>query len=161
MSTMFVLTLATAVVLVLCARLVVSALPFRRLARAVAVPDALAVALGVGGLALHCGSMFFPSPLSTLPGTGRAMSDINGMGAASMVWYAIPAALVVVGLRRQHPAALGVVALALTAVGITMYDGGSVTTHLAAIFISVVVLAGVMSALVLPPWGSRVAVGRR
>jgi hypothetical protein len=74
-----------------------------------------------------------------------------------MVWYAVPAALVVLGLRRQHPAALTAVSLALTAVGITMYDGGSLPTHLTAIFVSVVILASVASTLLLPPWGSRPA----
>lgn len=33
-----------------------------------------------------------------------------------------------------------------------MYDGGSLQVHLTAIFVSVVVLAGVVAILVLPPW---------
>lgn len=46
---------------------------------------------------------------------------------------------------------LGVLGLAFTAVGVTMYDGGSLDVHLAAIFASVVVLAVIVAALVLPP----------
>jgi hypothetical protein len=157
MSNAFVLSLAAAVVLVLAARLLVAPLPSRRHARVITLPEALVAAAGIGGLALHCGSMFFPSVISALPGTGRAMSDINGLGTASILWYVVPAALVMIGLRRQHPAAVATVALALSAVGITMYDGGSLNVHLTAIFVSVVVLAGVVSALVLPPWQRTVA----
>jgi hypothetical protein len=156
-STSFVLSLFIVVALVLGARFLISALPSRRHARPITVTDALLAAVGVAGLALHCGSMFFRAVVDALPGTGAAISEINSLGTASIVWYAVPALLVVLGLRRQHPAALAAVALALSAVGVTMYDAGSLSTHLTAIFVSVVVLAAVASTLVLPPWRSRPA----
>jgi hypothetical protein len=86
---------------------------------------------------------------------------INALGTASIIRYAVPATLVVLGLRRQHPAALAAVALALTAVGITMYDGGSLSTHLTAIFVSVVVLTTVASTLVLLRGGALPPSARR
>jgi hypothetical protein len=50
---------------------------------------------------------------------------------------------------------VAVVLLALTAVGVTMYDSGPLDVHLAAIFVSIVILAGVASTLVVPPWRPR------
>ena len=151
-STPFVLSLLVVVALILGVRFSLPALPSRRHARRVTAADALLVGFGVAGLALHCGAMFFQSVVDALPGTGAVISDINALGTASVVLYAVPAALVVLGLRRQHPAAPAAAALALTAVGVTMYDGGSLSTHLTAIFLSGVVLAVIASALVLPPW---------
>jgi hypothetical protein len=157
-STSFVLSLSIVIVLVLGARFLISALPSRRHARPVTFADAVLAGVGLAGLGLHCGSMFFGPVVDALPGAGVAISEINAVGTASIVWYAVPAMLVMFGLRRQHPAALAAVALALTAVGVTMYDGGSLSTHLTAIFVSVVVLAAVASTLVLPPRRSSPAV---
>jgi hypothetical protein len=96
--------------------------------------------------------MFFPQLVDPLPGLDAAASDIRALGTASIVWYAVPAVLVLLGLRHQHVIGQVAVAIALAAVGITMYNGGSLQAHLAAIFVSVLVLAGVTAALLLPPW---------
>jgi len=53
------------------------------------------------------------------------------------------------------------VAAALTAVGITMYDDGSLSAHLTAIFIAVVVITGVVSLLALPSPALRPSRGER
>ena len=149
MSTPFVVSLGIVVGLVLGSRVVFSALPSRRHGRPLTVPDALLFGMGLIGLSFHCGSMFFRSIVEALPGTASAINAINAFGPASKIGYAVPAALVVIGLRHQHPAAVSVVAAALTAVGITMYDGGPLSVHLTAIFIAVVVITVVLSMLVL------------
>ncbi len=58
------------------------------------------------------------------------------MGHASQLWFAMPAVLVLAGLRRQSPIALLPVALGLAGVGVTMYDAGPLRPHLAAIFLA-------------------------
>lgn len=152
MSTGFLIALAAVVAVLLLARLVLPALPLRQAAVRITVVEALLAVVGSLGLAFHCLAMFFRSLVDPLPGAGAAISDVRALGTASLIWYVVPAVLVLLGFRRQHRAAVVGLALALTAVGITMYNGGSVSTHLAAIFVSVVVAALIASALVLPPW---------
>ena len=155
MSTGYLVSLAAVVVSVLSARLLFAALPLSRLARAITVTDGVLAVVGAAGLAFHCGAMFFRRIVAALPRTEAAVSDIRDLGIASIVWYLVPAVLVLFGLRRTHIVAVAVVALALAAVGVTMYNGGSLQVHLAAIFGSVVVLVTVAAALVLPPWQAR------
>lgn len=155
MSSGFLVSLAAVVIVALGTRLTLPAVPPSRLARAITAADAVVVGVGLLGLAFHCGAMFFRSMAERLPGAGPAIRQIDALGHASVVWYVVPAVLTVVGLRRQHPIALAGVAFALAGVGITMYDGSSLQTHLTAIFISVVVLASVLALLVLPPWRRR------
>lgn len=115
------------------------------------IADVVLVSLGLAGLVFHCGAMFFPALVETLPGTGVAINGINALGATSMIAYVVPAVLILLGLRRQHPIALAVVALGMILVGVTMYDGGSLQIHLTAIFVSVVLLAGNAALLITPP----------
>jgi len=150
----YVETLVVIVVVVLGARALVAGLPLRWASRLGAV-DAGLLAVGIVGLAVHCGAMFFRSRVTAVPATSRAVDMINALGRGSIVWYAASAALVVVGLRGQHPLALAAAGLMLVAVGVTMYDGGPLDSHLASIFAAVVVLAGIAAALVRPPWRSR------
>lgn len=154
MSAPYVVSLAVAVGLVFGSRFVVPVLPSRRHARPITVVDAVLTAVGLAGLTFHCSAMFFSSLVAALPGTSSAIDQINALGTPSKIGYVLPALLVVIGLRRQHPLAVAAVGIALAAVGITMYDGGSLSAHLAAIFVAIVVIAGVVSTLVLPPWGS-------
>ena len=151
MSNQFVVSLALVVAVVLAARLLVSALPLRGMARRLKVADVALVVVGAAGLAFHCVAMFFRRLVDPLPGADVAISDIRALGTASIIWYVVPAALVLLGLRRVHPVGLGVTALAFTAVGVTMYNEGPLDIHLTAIFASVVVLALVSATLVLPP----------
>lgn len=151
MSAPYVVALSIVVGVVLASRLLVPALPVPRLARRLTVVDALLLGIGLVGLGFHCGSMFFTSIVQAVPGTTRAINEINAMGAASKIGYSVPAVFVVLGFRHQHPAAVILVAVALAAVGITMYDGGTLATHLTAIFIAVVLIAAVVSLLAVPP----------
>ncbi len=148
MSTSFVLSLIAVVVLVVCARLVLPGLPLSNLAKRLTVGDALMSGVGLLGLVFHCGAMFFTGLVNAIPGAPGPTEAINALDAASIVWYAV---LVVVGLRRLHWSGVVVVSLALTAVGVTMYNGGPLDVHLATIFAAVVVLALVAATLVLLP----------
>ncbi len=161
MSNVFLTWLSIAVALILASRLAFAFLPLRTLAARLSVIDVAVVTVGVVGLAFHCGAMFFRSEVAHLPGLSSAIRAINAMGTASKLWYAVPAILVIVGLRRQYPVALVVVAVALTVVGITMYDHGSLTTHLRAIFSAVVILAATGVLLVRPPWQSGTSADQR
>jgi hypothetical protein len=71
-----------------------------------------------------------------------------------MVWYVVPAVLMLAGLRRLHWSGVSAVSIALIAVGVTMYNGGPLNVHLATISTAVVVLALVAATLVLRPAGA-------
>lgn len=155
MSTVYVIALAASVAAILSARWLIGSLPLRRVATHIGPAQAALAAVGILGLVFHCGAMFFPAVFNRLPGSHRAIIEINDLGAVSRIWYVAAAALVLIGLRRQHLIGRVIVALTLVAVGVTMYDGGPLGTHLAAIFASGMVLAGVVAALVLPPSPTR------
>ena len=128
-----------------------SSLPLAHKAQRISVTDAALVGLGVTGLVAHCMAMFFPELVDPIPWTAQAMIQIRGLGTASVVWFVVPCFLVLLGLRRIHPAALGAVAISLAGVGITMYNGSDLTTHLAWIFTLVVVMVAVGAAFIRPP----------
>jgi len=150
-STSYLVGLLVAVIVIFGARLVFAVLPLRRFALPVTATESIVFGVGAAGLVLHCSAMFFSRLVEPLPGADPVINDIRALGTASIIWYVVPAVLVILGLRRQHPVALAMTALALVAVGVTMYNGGSLHVHLAAIFVSVLVLAGVTAMLVLPP----------
>ncbi|RJT76926.1 hypothetical protein D6T63_15820 [Arthrobacter cheniae] len=108
--------------------------------------------VGVLGLILHCASMFFRPVVAAIPGSGSVISQINSMGTASMIWYTVPALLVLVGLRRQQWIALILLAGSLLAVGVTMYNGTVLSTHLDTIFAAGVMIAATVFLLSAPPW---------
>jgi hypothetical protein len=151
MSAGYLLLLAVAVAVTVGTPLLLPGLSLRPLSVPLRATDAVLAGLGVLGLAFHCGAMFFRSVVEALPGSAAAISQVNALGTASIAWYVVPAVLLLVGLRRQHPVVLAVVLVALVAVGVTMYDGGPLAVHLAAIFASVVVLAGVAASLLPVP----------
>ncbi|MEJ7742107.1 MAG: hypothetical protein WKF73_05895 [Nocardioidaceae bacterium] len=146
------MSLAIIVALVFSARLGLDALPLRRLAMPITATGAVLFGVGVAGLALHCLAMFFPSLVEPLPGADVVTAQIRALGTASIIWYVVPAGLVLIGLRRQHPVAIASVTVALAAVGVTMYNGGPLPVHLFAIFVAVLVFAGVAATLLIPPW---------
>ncbi len=141
MSTSFVVTLVLLVVAIGMARIVLPVLPWRRVSVRLRPVDVVLAFLGLLGLAFHCGAMFYRSTILLLPGTETAVAHVNALGVVSLAAFAAPAALLIVGLRRISSPALALIALALAAVGTTMYDGGPRATHLAAIFACVTLLA--------------------
>ncbi len=152
MSQTFLLGLVAVGVVALGLRLALPSLPLARFARRLSGLDALLVVLGLLGLVFHCGAMFFLSTFRQLPASDAAIHAVRGMGTASQLLYVVPAVLVLLGLRGAHWLPFGLVGLALVAVGVTMYDGGALDTHLSAIFASVVVLAVTLAFTTSPPW---------
>jgi len=151
MSSRFLLSLIGVVAGLLAARAFFPGLPLRGKSRQLSRAQAALGSAGVLGLTFHCGAMFFRRTVALLPGTDAVSDDIRALGATSMMWYLAPALFVVLALRSQHPVAVASAALALTAVGITMYDGGSLQIHLITIFVSVLALGAIVATLVLPP----------
>ncbi|MDP3209882.1 MAG: hypothetical protein Q8M65_12105 [Rhodoglobus sp.] len=145
----YIIALILAVVVVVAARFVVPGLPWRARAASMTKADVALAAVGLLGLVVHCSAMFGRSWFQTIPGTGFVSSQINEGGLASMLWFAIPAALLVIGLRRQHWIVLAVLSLALLSVGVTMYVRVPTSTHLIAIFVTTVIVAAVISLLVV------------
>ncbi len=155
----FVLTLVAVVVVLLILRLTVRALPLAW-ARSIRPRDAVAAGLGVIGLVLHCVAMFNRPLIDGLPGADPYIVAVNGMGGASIALYVVPAVLVLVGLHAQRLPWLVLLAAALLAVGITMYDGGSLAVHLTSIFVAVVLLA-LTSTFMITRVGGAVRAGAR
>ena len=151
MSPTFLVTLGVAAALPFGLRLLLPGLPVRGVALRLRLVDAALLAAGVLLLAFHCFAMFFTSLAERLPGTATAIQDIRALGTASVIWYAVPAIAVLLGLRRLHWCPLGVAALALLSIGTTMYNGGSLYQHLVAIWVGVVLLAAVLATLAMPP----------
>lgn len=152
MTAGFSIALAAVSVLILLARFALRQLPLAGRAVRIAVGDALLLGVGVLGLAFHCTAMFYRQLFDVIVVLQPLVALVNAMGVASIVLFVVPALLLLLGLRHQHWAALVALTLTLIFVGITMYLVGPLQVHLAAIFVSVVALVGVVALLVLPPW---------
>ena len=139
MSTAYSTSLAVVIALLIAVRVTVA--PARRPVRASLGPGYIAVlVLGAVLLTAHCTSMFAHGLMRPVPGLSQYASAVDRFGPASMVLFSVPALLCVLALRGAHPLVPLTVAGALTAVGVTMYDGGGLAPHLTAIFVAVVVL---------------------
>ena len=103
-------------------------------------PDVVLVLLGWLGLTFHCSAMFYRSAVESIPGTGSLVETVNAMSTGSVVAFTVPAALLLIGLRRARPWLIGSVFAALAAVGVTMYNGGSLNAHLTAIFVAIALI---------------------
>ena len=156
MTAGFSITLAVSALLILLARFVVPKLPVRSRAVRLSVPDTALLGVGVLGLLFHCTAMFSREIYEGAPAVTPLIGLVNSMGVVSVVLFLVPALLILIGLRRQQRGALAVLGLALVAVGVTMYVGGPLQLHLAAIFAATVVLAVLVSLFVLAPRRARV-----
>lgn len=145
MPPLFSIALIATAVALFATRLTLRAVPLGSRERAFTYVDLALVTIGTLGLVLHCGAMFYRSTLAALPGSAGYITAVNQMGTASIVLYIIPAAVVLIGLRRQQPVVVTLLGLSFIAVGVTMYNHGPLNTHLAAIFISGVVLAATLA----------------
>ncbi|GAA3640984.1 hypothetical protein GCM10022200_25890 [Microbacterium awajiense] len=149
------ITLTAALVLVpallFAARFLSKKLPWGKYARRSSRVDVTLLVIGVIGLVLHCVAMFYRSILAVIPGTDGYIAAVNAMGPASVVLYVVPALLVLIGLRRQRPVALVIVAVTLVAVCVTMYNGGPLSIHLVTIAAATVAIAGTAALLVKRP----------
>lgn len=147
----FVITLGLVVLALLVARLVLPGLPVPGRSITLTRGETVTAFVGILLLVFHCGAMFFPRTIAHIPGTDSIAHDIRTLGLVSQVWYVVPAALVVIGLRRLPPIPVLAIAGALLAVGVTMYDHGPLQTHLNAILVAVVALASALAAMVRLP----------
>lgn len=158
MPTTLVVTLFIVIVVLIVLRLTVRMLPLQRWSRPIRPLDGVLAALGVLGLVLHCGAMFFPAVLGVVPGSAGYAAVVNALGTGSVVLYVVPAVLSVVGLRHQQRAVVALLVIVLAVVGITMYDGGPLEQHLAAITAAILVLAATGTLLIRPPARSSASV---
>jgi hypothetical protein len=155
MSDFYVSTLLAVVVVAALARFVLPVLPVSTYVVRLSGLDSLAVIVGAIGVVLHCGAMFFRASVASWPGGPAVIRVVDPMGRPSITWYAVGAALIVLGLRHQLPIVVGAAAVSLGAVGFTMYDGGPLRTHLDVIAITVVLFVASLAAFADPPWRVR------
>lgn len=143
----FAIAMWSAAVVIIGLRFLLPGLPLSRVRALAPVEWAIAV-VGMLGLVLHCTSMFALPLVAWIPGSEPVTRAINGLGIASIIWYVVPAVLVVAGLRKVPPIVLVVDVLALAFVGITMYNGSPLALHLTSILTLIVVLAVTLSGFV-------------
>ena len=141
---------ATAIVLA-GARLVARRPLWRSRARAVSRGDLVVAAAAVAVLVFHCMAMFFADWVDAVPfaeAPAAAVRDLDSL--ASEVSYWVPAAALVVALRRVWPPALLVLLVTLVGVGYTMFVPHALDTHLAWLAAAVVTVVLTGTALVFP-----------
>lgn len=117
--------------------------------RAVPVGRAALAVAGVATLVLafHCATMFFAPWTDAVPGLRPPGDAVRALGTASRWSYWVPAAVLVVALRRVWWPDLALLVVALLGVGITMFWPYPLTVHLgwlAAAVLSVVFVAGAL-----------------
>ena len=117
-------------------------------ARPLAFWESALAAVALVALVFHCGAMFFTSQVDAIPFASGAESAINDLGLSSKLAYALPAALFVLAVRRLWPLAVAVLALSLSAVGVTMYKWWGLNVHLTAIATAITVIVITSVALV-------------
>lgn len=125
----------------------------RRAVRFALLELALAIAALIA-LGFHCAAMFFPAFVDAIPRMQAPAQAIRRLGAASQAAYWIPAALLIVALRRAWWLAVIAEAAALLAVGVTMYGSFTLAVHLVAIA-AVVALTVAVAVVLLGPVPSR------
>lgn len=101
-------------------------------------------------LGFHCAAMFFPPVVDAIPGLQGPASAIRALGPVSQIAYWVPAAIVVIALRRVWLPVLAAESAALLVVGITMFGPFALAIHLAAIAAAIVVTLALGVALVYP-----------
>lgn len=105
-------------------------------------------AVAVLALVFHCAAMFFAPWTDALPGGRVPGAAVRGMGAASQWAFWLPVAALLLATRRIWPPALGLLAVVLAGVGVTMFWPYPLAVHLGWIAAAVLTLTGVGSALV-------------
>lgn len=146
------------------ARLVARRPLWRSRSRAVSRGDLVVVATAVAVLVFHCSAMFFADWVAAVPfadAPAAAVRDLDSL--ASEVSYWVPAAALVVALRRVWPPALVLLVVTLAGVGYTMFVPHPLTTHLVWLAAAVVTVVLTNAALVFPAhrqdrsWSERAA----
>ena len=112
-------------------------------------PGELAVA-AVSALVLtfHCAAMFFAPWTDALPGGAVLGQAVRDLGAASQWSYWLPAAALLLALRRVWWPGLALLAVTLVGVGVTMFWSFSLIVHLTWLAAAVLTLVLVAMTLV-------------
>jgi hypothetical protein len=130
------------------ATLVVRGVHGRPMSRHVAVLTRADVGLAVVSLlalGFHCAAMFFPAAADNLPQADGIAEAVRDLGRTSQIAYWVPAALLLLALRRAWPPALAAEACALLAIGVTMFWSFGLNAHLVAIAGSVTMTLAVLT----------------
>ncbi len=142
--------LTTAALIAMGVRLAVRRPLWRERSRTIPPRELAAAAVMVAALVFHCAAMFFADWVNAVPLADGPASAVRELGLISQVTYWVPAAVLVLALRRVWQPALVLLTITVVGVGYTMFVPHSLTTHLswlAAVAIMVVVIA---AALVAP-----------
>ena len=114
-------------------------------------PRELAVgAVAAAALVFHCTVMFFAEWVDAVPYTEGPAGAVRDLGLISQVTYWVPAAVLVIVLRRVWTPALVLLAATLVGVGYTMFVPHDLTTHLAWLATATITLVVIAAALVAP-----------
>lgn len=99
--------------------------------------------VSLAALAFHCGAMFFPETVDGIPGLGALVDPVDELGLVSQLAYWIPAAVLAIALGGLWRPSVAALAVALGAVGVTMFWSFGLSVHLAAIATAVALLAAI------------------
>ena len=112
-----------------------------------------AAGVAVALLVFHCAAMFFAGWVDAVPFAETPARSVRALGFVSQLTYWLPAAGLVIALRRLWPPALGLLGVTLSGVGVTMFVPHELTTHLAWLAAAVVTVVLVATAFVAPRRG--------
>ncbi len=125
--------------------------PLWRQRSSVIPPQELAAAaVMVAALVFHCATMFFADWVNALPLVEGPASAVRELGLISQVTYWVPAAVLVVAVRRVWLPALVLLTVTLVGVGYTMFLPHSLTTHLAWLAAAATMVVTIAAGLVAP-----------
>lgn len=113
-------------------------------------PALLVAGLSVLALVFHCTAMFFGPWVDAIPGAQGPADAVRGLGATSQIAYWLPAATLVLAVRRIWWPGLLLLVITAVGVGITMYWLFALTTHLGWLAAFIVVGSAISATLLGP-----------
>lgn len=143
--------LAAMAVFLVGARLTARRPLWRSRSTVVRTSDLVVTATAAAILVFHCSAMFFADWVDALwfaEAPAAVMRDLDSLMSKASYW--VPAAALLIPLRRVWPPALVLLIVTLGGVGYTMFVPHALTTHLAWLAAAVVTLALLTTALVVP-----------
>lgn len=142
--------LTAAALIGMAARLAARRPLWRQRSSAIPPRELAAAAVMVAVLVFHCAAMFFADWVNAVPLAEGPASAVRELGLISQVTYGVPAAVLVVALRRVWPPALVLLTLTLVGVGYTMFVPYRLTTHLSWLAATAIIVVAIAAALVAP-----------
>lgn len=144
-------TIAVVVTAVVALRVLLGRPLLHQLAKPLDPASAITAVVAAAALAFHCLAMFFPRPLEAFPVASSPAQAVRDLQFVSELAFWMPVAALIVALRKVWLPALGVLTVALVAVGWTMFGGSDLTVHLWSIALSVLVGLTVATGLLRRP----------